>query len=115
MWKKIFRVFKYFIITLIALFALVLIYLWLFVKISPPEVHDHRAMQMKRVELGKDYYKAGNNYLRKNEFGILEMYVEGKPFERGAAMGILGKDFLKYQEDVFIADIKKIIPSDFYL
>ncbi len=115
MLKIIWRGFKYFILSLLALVGLFILYLVLFVKINPPEVKDEIAMQTKRVMVGKDFYKAGNNYLRKNEYGIWEMYVEGKPFERGAAMGILERELLEYQEDVFITEIKKIIPSDFYL
>jgi len=115
MWKIIRKGFAYFFISLLGLAVLFILYLVLFVKINPPGVKDQRAMQAKRVAVGKDYYKAGNNYLRKNEYGTWEMYVEGKPFERGAAMGILEKELMEYQEDVFIAELRKIIPSDFYL
>jgi isopenicillin-N N-acyltransferase-like protein len=115
MMKIIWRGFKYFFLSLLAIVGLFILYLVLFVRIDPPQVSDQRAMQMKRVTAGKDFYKAGNNYLRKNQYGIWEMYVEGKPFERGAAMGILGKELLEYQEDVFISEIRKIIPSDFYI
>ncbi len=100
---------------MLAIIGLFIIYLLLFVKISPPEVKDQSAMKTERIKISKDFYRAGNNYLRKNEYGIWEMYVEGKPFERGAVIGILGKELLVYQEDVFITEIKKIIPSDFYL
>ena len=115
MWKIVLRGIKYFLLSLIVLIGLCILYLVLFVKIKPPAVEDQRAMQVKRVRVGNDFYRAGNNYLRRNKYGIWEMYVEGKPFERGAAIGILGKELLEYQEDVFIAEIRKIIPSDFYL
>lgn len=106
---------KYFFLSLLTLVVLFILYLLLFVKINPPEVKDQSVMQTKREMIGKDFYKAGNNTLRKNEYGVWEMYVEGKPFERGAMMGILEKELLEYQEDVFIAEIKKIVPSDFYI
>ncbi|CAN5604566.1 acyl-CoA--6-aminopenicillanic acid acyl-transferase [soil metagenome] len=115
MFKIILKGFKYFFLSLIAIVFIFTLYLVLFVKINPPKIQDESAIQQKRVMVSKDYYKVGNNYLRKNEYGIWEMYVEGKPFERGAVIGILGKELLEYQEDVFISEIKKIIPSDFYL
>jgi isopenicillin-N N-acyltransferase-like protein len=113
--KIILKFLKFIFFSLTALVILFILYLVLFVKIAPPEVSDQSAMQMKRVKVGEDSYRVGNNFLRKNQNGIWEMYVEGKPFERGAVIGILGKDLLEYQENVFIAEIRKIIPSDFYL
>ena len=113
--KVILRILKYFFLSLAALAVLFVLYLVLFVKIDPPAVKDQSAMQIKRVQVGKDYYTAGNNFLRKNHNGIWEMYVEGNAFERGAVIGILNKELLEYQENVFIAELRKIIPSDFYL
>lgn len=115
MWKIILRGIKYFFISLLVLIGLAILYLVIFVKISPPKVHDESAIKLQRKTIAKDFYTVGNNYLRKNEYGMWEMYVEGKPFERGAVIGILGKELLEYQEDVFISEIRKIIPSDFYL
>ena len=43
------------------------------------------------------------------------MYIEGEPFERGNAIGILTSDLHEYQEDAFINQIKKMIPGEFYL
>jgi len=113
--KIILRILKYFFLSLATLIVLFVLYLVLFVRIDPPEVKDQSAMQIKRVQLGKDYYKAGKSFLRKNQNGIWEMYVEGNAFERGAVMGILNRELLEYQEDVFISEIHKIIPSDNYL
>jgi isopenicillin-N N-acyltransferase-like protein len=113
--RIIFRILKYIFLSLAAIVVLFVLYLVLFVKINPPEVKDQSAMQNKRVKVGEDYYTVGKNFLRKNQNGIWEMYVEGKPFERGAVIGILNKELLEYQENVFISEIRKIIPSDFYL
>jgi hypothetical protein len=43
------------------------------------------------------------------------MYVEGEPFERGVINGKLSKELIQRQEDVFVGQIRKMIPSTFYL
>ncbi|MDR2801649.1 MAG: C45 family peptidase [Prevotellaceae bacterium] len=53
--------------------------------------------------------------LRHSESGLWEMYLEGEAFERGVAAGKMAKDLLKYQEDAFVAQIRRMIPSDAYL
>ena len=57
----------------------------------------------------------GNSYLRHDSCGLWELYVEGSGQERGALQGALTKDLMKYQEDVFVNQIRNIIPSDRYL
>ncbi|MDR3134103.1 MAG: C45 family peptidase [Prevotellaceae bacterium] len=53
--------------------------------------------------------------LRRSETGLWEMYLEGEAFERGVAAGKMAKGLLKYQEDAFVAQIRRLIPSDAYL
>ncbi|MDR2358939.1 MAG: C45 family peptidase [Prevotellaceae bacterium] len=53
--------------------------------------------------------------LRHSASGLWEMYLEGGAFERGVAAGKMTKDLLKYQEEAFIAQIRRMIPSDAYL
>lgn len=47
-----------------------------------------------------------------NEYGLYEAKISGSPIERGAKYGVLSKDLLKYQEDVFVNQIHEIIPSE---
>jgi isopenicillin-N N-acyltransferase like protein len=58
--------------------------------------------------------KAGNNWIRKSESGLYELYVEGDGFERGLAIGKLSKDLIQYQEEVFNNQINQLVPSSFY-
>jgi isopenicillin-N N-acyltransferase-like protein len=58
--------------------------------------------------------RIGRNWFRKSESGLYELYAEGDPFERGVAIGLLGKELLQYQEKVFNDEIIKIVPSDLY-
>lgn len=56
-----------------------------------------------------------HDLLHRNKYGLWEVYISGSPLERGTKYGILTKDLLQYQENVFIEQIKEIIPSNFYL
>ncbi|MCX6279904.1 MAG: C45 family autoproteolytic acyltransferase/hydrolase [Bacteroidetes bacterium] len=64
---------------------------------------------------GADDYRIGVNRLKKNPDGLWEMYVEGKPYQRGVIAGKLSKQLIEIQEQAFIDQIRKMIPSDFYL
>ena len=55
------------------------------------------------------------SYLRRDMSGLWELYLVGSGQDRGATQGVLTKDLMKYQEDVFINQISEIIPSDKYL
>lgn len=107
-WGKRLRNFLIFIV----LFVLFLEW-WL--SISPPSIEDTSAWQLERQELGKDFYTIGNNWLRKNEHGLWEAYVEGTAFERGAVLGNLAQELIVQQEVYFVQQIKALIPSETFL
>jgi hypothetical protein len=81
----------------------------------PPEVTDLSALEIPRVQAGENTYFIGNNWIRKSETGLWEMYIEGDPFERGVAFGKLAQELLRYQEEAFIEQIRVLVPSDSYL
>jgi predicted choloylglycine hydrolase len=60
-------------------------------------------------------WTVGNNYLQKVDSGMYILYVEGDAIQRGEAIGALTAGLHKLQEEYFIKQIKKIVPSDFYL
>ncbi|MBP6730521.1 MAG: peptidase C45 [Chitinophagales bacterium] len=80
-----------------------------------PEVKDKSALNLQRETVGKDYYRIGNNWLRKTESGLWEEYVEGEPFERGVITGKLEKELLYTQEEAFVEQIHNLVPNDNYL
>lgn len=82
---------------------------------NPPKVGDLSSLQKKREQVNQNIYFFGNNWLRKNESGLYEMYIEGAPFERGVAFGRLTRELLSYQESAFTEQIKKLVPSESYL
>jgi hypothetical protein len=57
----------------------------------------------------------GNNWFRKSESGLYELYIEGDPYERGIANGRLTEELVHYQEQVFTDQIHRLVPNGFYL
>lgn len=110
-WKRVAYVFGGFLALLIILF----IYLAWVSKIDPPQIKDQSSMQLKRTEVSPDFYTLKNDWFHKSNTGLYELYTEGEPFERGVINGKLTTELIKRQEDYFSAQIKKMIPSDFYL
>ena len=56
-----------------------------------------------------------DSYLKRDSSGLWELYIVGSGQEKGAKQGALTKELMRYQEDVFIDQIREIIPSDNYL
>ncbi len=115
--KSLKKIFKWLLISFVSFIAIVVVGLFIFVNvlsINAPTV-DTTNISNQRMKLGDNFYKISNNWIRKNEFGLWEMYAEGDPFERGLAIGKLSKELVQNQEEVFITEIKKWIPSETYL
>ena len=90
------------------LFALIL-YIIVVSNISTPEVPKIEIG--KRQKVGENHYVLGNNWLKKNEYGIWEMYIEGAPYERGLIYGELAKELIQKQEEIFVGQINNFVPS----
>ena len=88
-------------------------YLYLKADMKQPNISVNKQEYIVKNMSG--YYKCNNSLLRKNEYGLWEIYLEGNAKERGATLGAIAQDLMKYQEDVFINQIREIIPSDSYL
>ena len=43
------------------------------------------------------------------------MYIEGKPYERGIITGKLSSGLIEKQEEAFVAQLREIVPSSFYI
>jgi len=78
----------------------------------PDPVSPDSLPHYERIQTGPDEYRIGNNWLRKNEFGLWEMYLEGSPLERGAIYGQLAEELIREQEEVFVAQLRNMIPSE---
>ena len=110
-WKRVLYTIAAFFTLLLILF----IYLVIVSKTNPPKVADMSSLQWQRTEQSVGFYTLNDSWFRKSKSGLYELYVEGKPFERGVVNGKLTKELVQRQEDHFSAQINKMIPSKFYL
>jgi predicted choloylglycine hydrolase len=85
-------------------------------RISPPKVQDINHLIDKEAIVTESGERVFNGcFLRQSDSGLWEVYLQGNAFDRGIAAGKLEKDLLEYQEKAFIDQIKRMIPSEFYL
>jgi hypothetical protein len=91
------------------------IYFIIAVQIDVPEIKNDTTLNWKRETIGKEFYKVKNNWLRHNESGLWELYVEGDGYERGIANGMLTKELHEFQEDAFFHQIQILVPDLNYL
>lgn len=104
----------FFLLTLILLIVVGAIYKFE-TKLSVPQIADRSIENQEREKLGDNFYTLGSNWIKKNKYGIWEMYLEGNAFELGVAHGKLAKELVQDQERYFVDQIKELVPSDFYL
>src|SRR5688572_7548387 len=83
--------------------------------IEPPVPASLDPLNKQVVEADTGLFKIDNNWFKKSESGLYELYVEGDPFERGVANGKLTRELVHHQEEVFTEQIHRLVPSDFYL
>lgn len=80
-----------------------------------PQVKDQSVLDLQR-QAGKDsIWFVGDNWLKRNDCGLWEEYVEGSPFNRGVILGKLNKELMYDQELAFVNQIHELVPSDTYL
>jgi isopenicillin-N N-acyltransferase-like protein len=114
--KKIAKIFL--VILGILLLSLVIFcgYVWKVSHVENPVVtYTDTSAIPKRITLDTFCYSIGENWLRKNEHGLFEMYTSGNPFQRGVINGRLSQELLIEQEIVFTQQIRHMIPSSSYL
>ncbi len=83
--------------------------------IQPPKVTDTSALGLRVAHPEGSLYTIGDNWIRKNKYGLYEMYVSGKPYERGVKVGKLSAGLITAQEKAFTDQIRQMIPSPGYL
>jgi len=109
-WKRLIWILLSFAGLILALF----IYLYAVAIDHPPEVKNRESEAWQRVDHGNGFYTLGNNWFRKSNSGLYELYVEGGAFERGVINGKLTQELVRRQEDNFNEQITKLVPSNFY-
>lgn len=103
------------IVVVLVVFSILAVIFHFLTKINPPEISNNEIIHIERVKRDTNFYKIENNWLRKSESGLWEMYVSGGPFEMGVIAGKLSQELVYYQEHAFVEQIKELIPSKSYL
>lgn len=91
------------------------VYVWKVSDIKPPSVSDTTAFNLQKQRLDGTLYAIEDNWIRKNQWGLYEMYVSGGAFERGVKQGKLSQRQIVDQEIAFTSEIRRMIPSESYL
>lgn len=68
----------------------------------------------ERIEVSEHFYTLGQNWFKKSNSGLYELYVEGDPFDRGVAIGKLTQELVQFQESTFNRQINRLVPSSLY-
>ncbi|PID71222.1 MAG: acyl-CoA--6-aminopenicillanic acid acyl-transferase [Flavobacteriales bacterium] len=78
-----------------------------------PDLDGYSISKSDRTAFSDTVIKNGANTLRKNKFGLWEMYLSGNALERGLAHGIMAKDLVQQQEAIFFNKVEEFVPSQF--
>jgi isopenicillin-N N-acyltransferase like protein len=102
---------------LVLLFAALTLLFRYLVTFDTPVVENPDAyLKLERKRIGSDRYELGNNWLQKDSAtGMWLVYIEGNPFERGVVYGKLCQELMYQQEVYFVNEIKRQVPSEYYL
>lgn len=76
-----------------------------------PPIEDHSVLSKNRITISEEVRTFGNSWARKSSDTDWIVYIEGSPFSRGYAYGQLLKESVQLQEDHFIDQIEKMVPS----
>lgn len=92
-----------------------IIYFLFSLKVPPPKIKDKSAMEIPLNQISDSLWQCGDSWLKLNDKGLWEMYVSGSPFELGVKAGKLTRTLNAYQEQAFVNQLRKMIPSESYL
>lgn len=90
---------------------LLLVWFIITVTIKIPVPKNTEVLKLERTQIAPDFYTLKNNWIKKSDTGLWEIYVEGDGFERGVIEGKLNKELAEKQEIAFVGQLKKMIPS----
>jgi len=113
--KKFFKII--FVIIVIFFFTGVILVSWfqLDTRVHIPEPADRSSVGLSVHHPEENFYSCGRNWIQRGNSGLWELYLEGKPFERGVIEGKLTRGLIEKQEQAFTDHIAEMIPSHAYL
>lgn len=115
MLKKLLRFVGWLLVGIVLLIIGLIIYVRIVTPTDPPEPSSLESLAWEVTQPDSGLFVIHNNWFRKSESGLYELYVEGEPFERGVAIGKLTKDLVQHQEVIFNEQIHRLVPSSLYL
>lgn len=113
--KRLIKFLKYSLLVILGLLLITFVVYALDVSITPPNKPNSSLSEINRIEVDTNSYELGNNWLRKNNYGLWEMYLEGKAYDRGLAFGTLAYELNDQKEEAFINEIRNKVPSENFL
>jgi isopenicillin-N N-acyltransferase like protein len=113
--KKVVKILAFVIVGVLMLSGGLVVYINIVAKSKPPTITNTGNLPTERRVISNGFYELGNNWFRKSESGLYELYVEGEPYTIGLATGRLTKELVQFQEVAFTNQIHQLVPSNFYL
>lgn len=80
---------------------------------NTPDISGFTESVPERTILADTVFRLGANTLRKNLYGVWEMYLTGDALERGLAHGSMARELVKRQEAIFFNKVEELVPSKF--
>jgi isopenicillin-N N-acyltransferase like protein len=111
--KKALKILAWLVGAFVVLLLVLIIYIRAVASVDDPVIASTASNYT--VENRNGLFLYNGNWFRQSESGLYELFVKGKPFERGEAIGALTKPLIQYQEEVFNAQINQLVPSTTYL
>jgi isopenicillin-N N-acyltransferase like protein len=101
--------------TIVGTIIILLLLFRILTSVRPPVAKNELPPVPERVEAGSNAWTCQDSWLKKNSYGLWEMYLNGSDFELGVKNGVLASELIKYQEEVFVERLREMVPSDFYI
>ena len=115
MLKRIFKILAWFVGVIALLLIALIVYVRVVSRTDPPTPLSLAVLDVPVTQIDSGLFMMGNNWFRKSESGLYELYVEGESFDRGVANGKLTQALVQHQEVVFTNQLHQLVPSDFYI
>ena len=111
-WQRLLRV----LLIIAAIFFVLGIIFAIMIYIPEPDVNKNLSphsyiRKQTAPEASGGGYTVNNCHLKKNKYGIYEMYIEGDDYERGLIYGVLAKELIEKQENFFVNQINELVPN----
>lgn len=113
--KKIAKILKITLLILVLLLVSFAIWFYIIIQLEEPVIEESIINYEELIIIDDTTFKYQDAWLRKNSYGLWEMYISGNPEELGVKNGILAQNLIRIQEEAFVKQIKKMIPSESYL